>query len=108
MLAVSPRKRLRDLSTAEKQERKEDALRPSRYLGYDRETIALYLTERGLWSEAEAQFRRMIWLNPFELRFRKGLIHCLLAQQRTAEAVQCAKEALVQFPGDPVLKKAGE
>ena len=95
------------LTSAERQERKEDALRPSRFLGYDREAVALYLFARGAYSLAEAQFRRMVWLNPFESRFYNGLVQCLLAQNRKGEAEQCAREALARFPRNIELKRVG-
>ena len=51
--------------------------------------------------------RRIVWLNPFEPRFRNGLVQCLLAQNRKGEAGQCAREALVRFPRNIELKRVG-
>ena len=68
-------------------ERREDALRPCPYLGYDRDALAMHLLERGAHSIAESQFRRAIWLNPFEPRFKVHLAWCLCREKRYAEAL---------------------
>ena len=73
-------------------ERREDALRPSSYLGYDRDSLAMYLIERGAYKIAEAQFRRAIWLNPFEPKFKTHLAWCFHKQGRHAEARACLAE----------------
>ena len=41
---------------------------------------------------AESEFRRMIWLNPFEPRFKVHLAWCLFRQKRYAEARQWMDE----------------
>jgi tetratricopeptide (TPR) repeat protein len=72
----------------DKNERREDALRPSHYLGYDRDSLGLYLLSRGAYKIAETQFRRAVWLNPFEPAFKKHLAHCLFKLGRYTEALQ--------------------
>ena len=72
-------------------ERREDALRPCRFLGYDRDALAVYLLSREAYEIAEIQFRRAIWLNPFEPRFKGHLAWCLHKQGRHAEAADCLK-----------------
>lgn len=69
-------------------ERREDALRPSRYLGYDRDALGLYLLSREAYEIAETQFRRAIWLNPFEPAFKKHLALCLYKLERNAEVLK--------------------
>jgi hypothetical protein len=81
-----PRARWRLLSTPDLQDRREDLLRPSPWLGYGREALAIHLMSRGAHALAESQLRRMVWLNPFEPRFAERLRRCLLAQGKTAEA----------------------
>ena len=61
-------------------ERREELLRPSCYLGYDRDKLGLYLLSRGAYKIAETQFRRAIWLNPVEYRFLCHLAWCLYKQ----------------------------
>ena len=73
-------------------ERREDALRPCPYLGYDRDALAMHLLERGAYNIAESQFRRAIWLNPFEPRFKTHLAWCLYKQGRHADALACLAE----------------
>ena len=70
----------------DKNERREELLRPSRYLGYDRDELGMYLLSRGAYKIAESQFRRAVWLNPFEYRFVCHLAWCLYKQR-------CYKEA---------------
>jgi hypothetical protein len=67
-------------------ELREEALRPSPYLGYDRARLAAYLMGRGAFNMAEPQLRRAVWLNPFEPGFKRLLAWCLYKQTRYAEA----------------------
>ena len=76
----------------DRDERREDALRPSPHLGYDRDVLGMHLVERGACEIAESQFRRAIWLNPFEPRFRTHLAWCLYKQGRHADAMACLVE----------------
>ncbi len=68
---------------------REEALRPSRYLGYNRDGLGAYLISRGAWEIAETQFRRAIWLNPYEPRFKVHLAWCVFKQGRPDEARAC-------------------
>lgn len=61
-------------------ERREEALRPSRCLGYDRDALGVHLLTRGAHGLAAAQFRRAIWLNPYEPCFKEHLAWCLYQQ----------------------------
>jgi len=74
-------------------ERREDVLRPCRYLGYDRDALGMHLVSREAYRIAESQFRRAMWLNPFESRFRIHLAWCLYKQTRVAEALKCLKDS---------------
>ena len=65
---------------------REEALRPSRYLGYDRDALGTYLLSRGALEIAEGQFRRAVWVNPFELSFKVHLAWCVYKQGRLDEA----------------------
>ena len=95
-----PRKRA---DNRDKNERREDALRPCRYLGYDRDRLAMYLMQRGAYEIAESQFRRAIWLNPFEPRFKAHFAWCLHKQGRHNEAVEC----LAEIPSDSKDEEIG-
>ena len=72
--------------------RREEALRPSRYLGYDRDELGMYLLSRGAYKIAESQFRRAVWLNPFENCFVLHLAWCLYKQGRYKEAKKYIEE----------------
>ena len=48
---------------------------------------------------AESQFRRAIWLNPFQPRFKQHLALCLYRQVRYVEAREWIMKALEQQPG---------
>jgi len=58
-------------------ERREEALRPSRCLGYDRDALGVHLLSCGAYELAASQFRRAVWLNPYEPRFKEHLAICL-------------------------------
>ncbi len=80
----------------DKAERREEALRPSRCLGYDRDALGVHLAACQAYDLAEAQLRRAIWLNPFEPRFKEHLACCLYKQERYREAKECILRALEQ------------
>ncbi|MFA5553669.1 MAG: hypothetical protein WCZ89_09855 [Phycisphaerae bacterium] len=65
------------LLTKDKNDRREELLRPSRYLGYERDNLGMYFLSRQAYTLAEGQFRRAVWLNPFEGRFVCHLAWCL-------------------------------
>ncbi|MBM3336041.1 tetratricopeptide repeat protein, partial [Candidatus Sumerlaeota bacterium] len=81
-------------------ERREDALGPNPFLGYDRESLGTYLMSRGALEIAESQFRRAIVVNPFEPRFKRRLAWRLFMQKRYDEAREWIAKALEQKPGD--------
>ena len=70
----------------DRNDRREELLRPSPNLGYDRDELGMYLLSRGAHKIAESQFRRAIWLNPFEVRFICHLAWCLYKQGCYTEA----------------------
>ena len=82
--------------TAEKNELREELLRPSRFLGYDRDMVGLHLMEREAFLIAESQFRRAVLLNPFEPRFKAHLAWCLYELHHYMEAKNWAGKALEQ------------
>ena len=88
-----------------KEVRREDALRPSPYLGYDRHSIAMHCMSRGAFEIAESQLRRIVWVNPYEPQFKRDLAWCLYRQKRYAEAREWAENALQQKPDDDALRK---
>jgi len=88
-----PRGRQRDPN-----EIREEILRPCPYLGYDRDQLALYLMSRGAYKIAEAQFRRIIWLNPYEPKFKAHLAICLFNTKRYAEAREWITRSLEKKP----------
>ncbi len=77
----------------DRNERREEALRPCSRLGYDRDDLAMHLLEHGAFEIAESQLRRAIWLNPFEPRFKVHLAWCLYKEARHAEALAWLAEA---------------
>jgi len=76
--------------------RREELLRPSRYLGYDRDELGKCLLSRGAHKIAESQFRRAMWLNPFEVRFVCHLAWCLYKEGRYHEAKQYIEQVDVK------------
>jgi len=92
----------------DKQERREEALRPDPHLGYDRDHLGMYLMERGAWAIAEGQFRRAIWLNPFEPGFKVHLAWCLARQGRHRAARAWLQRARAQAPEHPLCRQVEE
>jgi Tfp pilus assembly protein PilF len=58
----------------------------------------MHLFERGAFGIAEAEWRRAVWLNPFEAIFKANLAWCLFKQHKVAEAQQWAKEVVEHDP----------
>jgi thioredoxin-like negative regulator of GroEL len=82
----------------DREEMRENVLRPSRYLGYNRDELGLYFNDRGADTLAESQFRRAVWLNPYEPEFKVHLAECLYRQKKVTEAAEIVDEALAQKP----------
>jgi tetratricopeptide (TPR) repeat protein len=82
----------------DRDERREDLLRPSRYLGYDRDALGMHLVRCEAYEIAESQLRRAVWLNPFEADFKQHLAWCLYKQERFAAARDWILEALAAAP----------
>ena len=57
---------------------REELLRPSPYLGYDRDQLGVHFLRRGAYELAESQFRRAVWLNPYEPAFKLHHAQALL------------------------------
>jgi tetratricopeptide (TPR) repeat protein len=70
-------------------DRREEILRPSPYLGYDRDNLGMHLMSCEAYEIAETQFRRAIWLNPYEKKFLTHLAWCLHRQGRSEESHKC-------------------
>jgi tetratricopeptide (TPR) repeat protein len=81
----------------DKNERREELLHPSRYLGYDHDELGMYLFSRGSYKISENQFRRAVWLNPFESSFKEHTALCLYKLGRYLEAFDYLK----QVPENP-------
>ncbi|MGD0139034.1 MAG: tetratricopeptide repeat protein [Tepidisphaeraceae bacterium] len=82
----------------DREERRENVMRPSPYLGYDRDELGLYFNDRGAADLAESQFRRAVWLNPYEPEFKVHLAECLYRRRQYVQAAKWADEALKQKP----------
>ncbi len=65
---------------------REEVLRPSRYLGYDRDRMGCYFLGREAFELAESQFRRAVYLNPFEPAFQLHWAVALIRLNRMDQA----------------------
>lgn len=79
---------------------RENLLRPSRYLGFDRDQLGVYFLEREAFDLAESQLRRAVWLNPFEPNFRTHWAESLIRLGRGQEALDVLRALLTHFPND--------
>jgi Tfp pilus assembly protein PilF len=59
-------------------------------LGYVQDNMGVYFVSRRAWKFAEAQFRRAVYLNPFEPLFLAHLATCLYQMGRLKEAQKLA------------------
>jgi tetratricopeptide (TPR) repeat protein len=82
----------KDATSPEMHKRREEALRPCCVLGYDRDALGLHLLKVEAYRLAESQFRRAVWLNPYENRFKEHLAVCLHRQGKTQEAAEWAAQ----------------
>ena len=76
----------------------EERLRPCRYLGYDRDRIGVALLRREMLEVAESQFRRAVYLNPFEPRFREHLAWTVFRAGRYTEALTVIDSVIADVP----------
>jgi tetratricopeptide (TPR) repeat protein len=79
----------------------EERMRPSRYLGYDRDHLGVALLRREMFEAAESQFRRAAYLNPYEAAFKQHLAWCLYRMGELEEALVAIDEALKLKHDDP-------
>lgn len=82
---------------------REDALRPCPFLGYDRDQLGVHLLGRDALALAESQFRRAVWLNPYEPWFKLHWATALLALKRLDDAKPLLAELLA---GSPCVREA--
>jgi len=76
----------------------EEALRPSRYIGYEHDRMGCHLLECEAYSLAESEFRRAMWLNPYEPSFPAHLAWCLYKQGKITEAQEWIDRVLTLKP----------
>ena len=90
----------RHAQTPEQIKKREDRMRPSKVLGYDHESLGMYLITIGSLDLAERALRRAVWLNPYEPRFMKNLALCLVKKGALQEARDWISRALEAKPED--------
>ena len=96
------------MKTKKRRDRKrgmEEFLRPNRRLGYDHDYIAVYLYNRGAYRAAEGEFRRAVWLNPFEIKFKIHLAWCLYKIGLLQEAEKYTMEVLLEKPDEGEMQR---
>jgi tetratricopeptide (TPR) repeat protein len=81
-------------------ERREESMRPSRFLGYDRDSLGMYALGKEMFEVAESQFHRAAYLNPYEPAFKQHLAWCLYKRGRYTEAKEWIEKAIQQQPDD--------
>ena len=81
-------------------EQNEERMRPSRFLGYNRDVLGMHALQKDMLEVAESQFRRATYLNPYEPRFKQHLAWALYKQGKWLEARRSILEALDQQPND--------
>lgn len=79
---------------------REELLRPSPSLGYDRDQLGVHFMGREAIELAESQFRRAAWLNPYEPVFKLHWAMALIKLKRTVQAHQIVRDLLAQEPSN--------
>ncbi len=92
---MSPRRRRK---CRDRQIIREEVLRPSHYLGYDRDEMGRYFLGRGALELAESQFRRAVWLNPYEPAFKVHWAIALIQMGLMDKARDLLEEILHENP----------
>lgn len=91
----------------EKAARKEEALRPCEFIGYDRDELGCYFMQREAYKLAESQFARAVWLNPFAPMFKVHHAWALIKMKKMAPAKTLLSEVLRGAAG-PAYEAAAE
>jgi Flp pilus assembly protein TadD len=78
----------------------EERLHPSKFLGYDRDKMGLFLISKGIFDLAETQFLRAAYLNPYEPAFMQHLAWALFKQNKLGEAHKAIDASLEKRPDD--------
>ena len=78
----------------------EEKICPSRFLGYNRDHLGIFLLSRDMLKQAEIQFRRAVYLNPYETVFIKHLSWCLYKQGNLEESLELINLFLKKCQGD--------
>jgi len=77
-----------------KQELDEEQMHPSKILGYDHDIIGSHLFTKGAFDIAEKEFRRAVYLNPYELRFKMHLASSLYMLKKYQKAEELSLKIL--------------
>jgi hypothetical protein len=96
-------RRRKKIETDEMCRRREEAMRPSPYLGYDHHQLGCYFLQREVLELAEMELRRGVWLNPFEKLFQIDLAICLLRQGKVREAREWSSKLADAWPKDRMV-----
>lgn len=73
---------------------REELLRPSHYLGYDHDEMGCYFLGREAFQLAESEFRRAVWLNPYDATFKTHWAIAMIRLGRMTEARTLLEEVL--------------
>lgn len=76
----------------------EDGMRPSPFLGYSENRIGIHLLEKDATELAIEQFRRAIWLNPYEPLFAVHLAVALIRLKKEGDAKKIIQAVLKVCP----------
>jgi Flp pilus assembly protein TadD len=88
------------VTSPQRNDQEEEQMRPSRFLGYNRDTLGMHALQNEMFEVAESQFRRAAYLNPYEFRFKQHLAWALYKQGKFSDARQFIMLAIDQAPRD--------
>jgi tetratricopeptide (TPR) repeat protein len=91
---------IKSARSPEERRLQEEALRPSRFLGYDHYSLAQHLYSIGSFPVARKEAERAVWLNPYKVKFLLLLSWCFFREGLISEAEGKARECLDRKPGE--------
>jgi Flp pilus assembly protein TadD len=86
MMGASSNREGRRTDSSELSRKREEAMRPSRFIGYDHNRIGLHLMQIESYDLARNELERAVWLNPYEPKFVLNLCYCLYRSRQYPEA----------------------
>ncbi len=91
--------------TPDKIREREEALRPSRFLGFNHHILGKHLYSIGCFQLAAQELERAVWLNPYETKFLLPLAWSYFRLGKKDSAQETIEEYLKKYPHNDEAEK---